>query len=64
MPITPIPPSLHEAALACLMARESAEKLRMTHDVAALFRAGGLAVPKEAPAPATPAPGVSSAAWA
>ena len=48
MPNTRTAPSLHEAALACLMAREPGEKLRMTHAVAAAFRAGELAVPDEA----------------
>lgn len=50
MPNTTTTPSLHEAALACLMAREPGEKLRMTRAVAAAFRAGALAVPDAAPA--------------
>lgn len=51
-------PSLYEAAFDCLMAREPAEKLRMTQAAAAAFRAGALQVPEHAPAAeAIPVPG-------
>ncbi len=45
-------PSLFEQAHACLAATEPAEKLRLTHAAAQAFRAGRLALPADAPAPA------------
>ena len=45
-------PDLFQAAASCIAATDPVEKLRLTHAAAAAFRAGELAIPADAPAPA------------